>query len=62
MGGAIPELVILGSIRKQDEQTRGSKPVSNIPSWPLHQFLLPDLLETRDPSKHPTEPSPKLTK
>jgi hypothetical protein len=47
VGGAIPGLVyiILGSIRKQAEQARGSKPVSNIPPWPLHQLLLPDLLE-----------------
>jgi hypothetical protein len=27
------------------EQARGSKPVSSTPSWPLHQLLLPDLLE-----------------
>jgi hypothetical protein len=45
MGDAIPELVVLGSIRKQAEQARGSKPISNIPPWPLHQLLLPDLLE-----------------
>jgi hypothetical protein len=45
VGGAIPGLVVLGSIRKQAEQARGSKPVRNIPPWPLHQFLLPDLLE-----------------
>ena len=45
MGGAIPGLVVLGSIRKQAEQARGSKPVSNIPPWPLYQLLLPDLLE-----------------
>jgi hypothetical protein len=38
-------LVVLGSIRKQAEQARGSKPVRNIPPWPLHQLLLPDLLE-----------------
>jgi hypothetical protein len=41
----IPGLVVLGSIREQAEQARGSKPVSNIPPWPLHQLLLPDLLE-----------------
>jgi hypothetical protein len=35
----------LGSIREQAEQARGSKPVKNIPPWPLHQLLLPDLLE-----------------
>jgi hypothetical protein len=45
VGGAIPGLVVLGSIRKQDEQARGSKPVSNIPPWPLNQLLLPDLLD-----------------
>jgi hypothetical protein len=45
MGIAISGLVVLGSIRKQAEQARGSKPVSNIPPWPLHQLLLPDLLE-----------------
>jgi hypothetical protein len=45
VGGTIPRLVALGSIRKQAEQTRGSKPVSNIPPWSLHQLLLPDLLE-----------------
>ena len=45
VGGAIPGLVLLGSIRKQAEQARGSKPVRNIPPWPLHQLLLPDLHE-----------------
>jgi hypothetical protein len=45
VGGAIPGLVVLGSIRKQAEQARGSKPVKNILPWPLHQLLLPDLLE-----------------
>jgi hypothetical protein len=45
VGGAIPELVVLGSIRKQTEQTRGSKPVKNVLPLPLHQLLLPDLLE-----------------
>jgi hypothetical protein len=45
VGGAIPGLVVLGSIRKQAEQARRSKPVSSIPPWPLHQPLLPDLLE-----------------
>jgi hypothetical protein len=42
VGGAIPGLVVLGSIRKQAKQGRGSKPVRNIPPWPLHQLLLPD--------------------
>jgi hypothetical protein len=45
VGGAIPRVVVLGSIRKQAEQARGSKPVSKTPLWPLHQLLLPDLLE-----------------
>ena len=45
VGGTIPGLVVLGSIREQAEQARGSKPVSNIPPWSLHQLLLPDLLE-----------------
>jgi hypothetical protein len=45
MGGTIPGLVVLGSIREHAEQARGSKPVRNIPSWPLHQLLLPGLLE-----------------
>jgi len=45
VGGAVPGLVVLGSIREQAEQARGSKPVSSIPPWPLHQLLLPDLLE-----------------
>jgi hypothetical protein len=39
MGGTISGLVILGSIREQAEQA------SNEPPWPLHQLLLPDLLE-----------------
>jgi hypothetical protein len=41
VGGAIPGLVILGSIRKQAKQVRGRKPVSSIPPWPLHQLLPP---------------------
>jgi hypothetical protein len=45
VGGAISGLVVLGSIREQAEQARGSKPVRNIPPWPLHQFLLTDLCE-----------------
>ena len=45
VGGTITGLVVLGSIREQAEHTRGSKPVSNIPRWSLHQLLLPDLLE-----------------
>jgi hypothetical protein len=45
VGGAISGLVVLGFIREQAEQARGSKPVRNIPPWPLHQVLLPDLFE-----------------
>jgi hypothetical protein len=45
VGGAIPGLLVLGSKRKHIEQARGSKPVGNIPPWPLHQLLLLDLLE-----------------
>jgi hypothetical protein len=45
VGDAIPGLIVLGSITKQTKQARESKPVSNIPPWPLHQLLLPDLLE-----------------
>jgi hypothetical protein len=45
VGDAIFGLVILGSIRKQAEQARRSKPVMNIPPRPLHQLLLSDLLE-----------------
>jgi hypothetical protein len=44
-GGTISGLVVLGSIREQAEQARESKPVRNIPPWPLHQLLLSDLLE-----------------
>jgi hypothetical protein len=45
VGGSMPGLVVLHSIRKQIEQARGSKPVSNILLWPLHQLLLPALSE-----------------
>jgi hypothetical protein len=45
VGWTISGLVVLGSIREQAEQARGSKPVKDIPPWPLHQLLLPDLLE-----------------
>jgi hypothetical protein len=42
VGDTIPGLV---SIREQAVKARGSKPVGNISPWPLHQLLLPDLLE-----------------
>jgi hypothetical protein len=45
VGGTISGLAVLGSIREQAEQARGSKPVKNIPPLPLHQLLLLDLLE-----------------
>jgi hypothetical protein len=45
VGGAIPEQIVLDSTREQAEQARGNKPVSSILPWPLHQLLLPDLLE-----------------
>jgi hypothetical protein len=45
VGGAILELVVLGSMRKQAEQAIRSKPVSSTPPRPLHQLLLPALLE-----------------
>lgn len=40
VGGAIPVLVLLGSIRNQAEQARANKPVSSTSPWSLH-FLLP---------------------
>ena len=45
VGGAICGLVVLGSIREQAEQARGSKPVRNIPPWLVHLLLLSDLLD-----------------
>jgi hypothetical protein len=45
VGGTISGLLVLGSIREQAEQARGSKPVKNISPWPVHQLLLSDLLE-----------------
>ena len=42
VGGAILVLVVLG---EQVEQARGNKPVNSIPPLPLHQLLLPDMLE-----------------
>jgi len=44
VGGAIPGLVVLGSIRKQAEQARESKPVNSTPPGPLHQHLPPQFL------------------
>jgi hypothetical protein len=45
VGKTISGLVVLGSIREQAEQARGSKPVKNICPWLLHQLQLSDLLE-----------------
>ena len=45
VGGTISGLVVLSSIREQAVQARVSKPVRNIPPWPLHLLLFPDLLE-----------------
>jgi hypothetical protein len=45
VGGTISGVVVLGAIREQAEQARESKAVKNIPPWPLHRLLLPDLLE-----------------
>jgi hypothetical protein len=39
VGGAIPGLVVLGSIRNQAEQSTRSKPVSSNPPCSLHQLL-----------------------
>ena len=39
VGGTIPGLVVLGSIRKQAEQAMRSKIASSIPPWALHQLL-----------------------
>jgi hypothetical protein len=39
VSGAIPGLVVQGSIRKQSEQAIMSKPVSSTLPWPLHQLL-----------------------
>ena len=47
-----PSAGVLGSIRKQTEQGRGSKPVKNIPPWPLHQLLLPDLTSFGDEQQY----------
>ena len=40
-GRCYPWTGVLGSIRKQAEQARGSKSVNSTPPWPLHQFLPP---------------------
>jgi hypothetical protein len=45
----IPGLVILGSIRKQAEQTMGSKPVSSTLPWLLYQLLTSGSCPASDP-------------
>lgn len=37
--GAIPQLIVLCSIRKQAQQAMRSKPASQTPQWPLYQLL-----------------------
>jgi hypothetical protein len=48
VGGTISGMGVLGSIREQAEQARGSEPVKNIPPWLLHQLLLSDLSSSPD--------------
>lgn len=38
--GSKPELVVLGSMRKQAEQAMMNKPVSSTPPWPSITFCL----------------------
>jgi hypothetical protein len=45
MGGTISGLVILVLEEIRLSKPGESKPVRNIPPWPLHQLLLPELLE-----------------
>ena len=40
MAGAVPGLVVLGSVRKQAEQPRRSKPVSSTQPRPMHELIL----------------------
>jgi hypothetical protein len=42
VGGANHALVILGSIRKQAEQSTWKNPGSSIPLCPLYQLLIPE--------------------
>lgn len=41
VGSAIPGLLVLCSIRKQNEKAGGSQIVNSTSPWPLHQLLLP---------------------
>jgi hypothetical protein len=45
VGDTISGLIVLASIKEKAKKARGSKPVKDIPSWPLHQLLIFDLLE-----------------
>jgi hypothetical protein len=47
VGGTIPGLVVLGSIREQVEQARGIKPVKNIPPWLVNQSCFHTCLSSR---------------
>jgi hypothetical protein len=47
--GANSGLVVLGSIRKQAEQVRGSKPVSSTLPWLLYPLLPPSSYPVWDP-------------
>jgi hypothetical protein len=42
VGGTVPGLKILDSLRRKAEQAMESKAVSSTPPWPLHQLLPPD--------------------
>ena len=48
MGGAIPELAVLGSIRKQTEQTRGSAPVTSLHGLCISSYVLACLSSSPD--------------
>jgi hypothetical protein len=41
VGGTVPGLMLLGSIRRQVEQAMGNKPGSIISLWALHQLQPP---------------------
>ena len=40
--GAIPQLVVLGSKRKQNEEAIKSNLIRSMPAWLLHELLCPD--------------------
>lgn len=41
MGGTLPGLMVLGSIKNQADQVMRSRPVSTTPPWLMHQLLPP---------------------